>query len=108
MIESATHSASAVSSVHSPGRKLNGPPPTMSERSGAASRLVPSSVAPSASPTARPTNAPTARSHEWVFSMQIARGNGSASAVLHFGLVPEQPADELPQLDKGDQRPCRG
>ena len=51
-----------VSSVHPPGRRPNGPPPTMSSRRSCASRGRNSSVVPTASPTARPRKAPSARS----------------------------------------------
>src|SRR5207253_1054351 len=86
------HSASAVSSVHSPGRSSNGPPPTISVTGGTASRLAPSSVAPSASPIESPTSEPTARSQEWVFFSMPARYSGDdglpapASPATHSSL----------------------
>lgn len=51
-----------VSSVHSPGWSLCGPPPIMSVTGLNVPGLMNSTVAPRASPTARPRSAPRARS----------------------------------------------
>ena len=58
----AKHSANEVSSVHWPGRKRNGPPPTMSSISSNEPGDSNSSVVPSASPAANPNRQPRNRS----------------------------------------------
>src|SRR5690606_22926875 len=51
-----------VSSVHWPGWRRHGPPPTMSEMGSKVPGRLNSNAAPNASPTARPSSAPRARS----------------------------------------------
>src|SRR5574341_1145404 len=59
---SARHRAMEVSSVHSPGRRPKGPPPTMSSMGSKEPGGLNSKVVPSASPTARPSRHPRYRS----------------------------------------------
>ncbi len=58
----ARHKAIEVSSVQSPGRRSNGPPPTMSSIGSNESRERNSRVVPTASPEASPTKQPRNRS----------------------------------------------
>src|SRR3990172_8784175 len=59
---SARQRAMDVSSVHSPGRRAEGPPPTMSSMGSKEPGGLNSRVVPSASPTARPSRHPRYRS----------------------------------------------
>ena len=67
-----------VSSVHSPGARPNGPPPTMSITGAKVSRGENSTVVPTASPHANPSRAPRARS----ISLFISRRRNAPSSTL--------------------------
>src|SRR5574341_963855 len=105
---SARHRAMDVSSVHSPGRKPKGPPPTMSSMGSKESGGLNSRVVPSASPTARPSRHPRYRSIGSIeLSAQVMEATSELDEAVAELQVVEEAAGQAGEAVVGTADPAR-